>query len=84
MSGDGKDDITIPVLFLFHKEGHELLDAMEKSKDLLVYLGHKAKQPGSFLLETNDSETLKSQPYRLLVERNHGVVLTLGSNNHKV
>jgi len=52
MSGDGKDDITIPMLFLFHKEGHQLIEALDKRKHLLVYLGDKAKQPGRFLIGT--------------------------------
>lgn len=43
MSGDGKDDISIPLVFIFRSEGLKLLSQLEEKSDLLVYLGHYAK-----------------------------------------
>lgn len=36
MSGDGKDDVTIPVVFLFSVDGVTLKQALEKNPDLEV------------------------------------------------
>ncbi|KAM8930931.1 ER degradation-enhancing alpha-mannosidase-like protein 3 isoform 2-T2 [Pelodytes ibericus] len=45
MAGDGKntDDITIPMLFLFSKEGNIILDAMREYLQVEVLLSDKAK-----------------------------------------
>lgn len=45
MAGDGKntDDITIPMLFLFSKEGNIILDAMREYLEVEVLLSDKAK-----------------------------------------
>nr|XP_033772037.1 ER degradation-enhancing alpha-mannosidase-like protein 3 isoform X2 [Geotrypetes seraphini] len=45
MAGDGKntDDVTIPMLFLFNKEGKILLDAIKEFKEVEVLLSDKAK-----------------------------------------
>ena len=31
MSGDGKNDVTIPAVFLFHEDASELMKAVEKN-----------------------------------------------------
>lgn len=36
MSGDGKDDVGIPVVFLFEKEGKQLVKAMEEDSEMKV------------------------------------------------
>ncbi|XP_072421646.1 ER degradation-enhancing alpha-mannosidase-like protein 3 isoform X1 [Chiloscyllium punctatum] len=48
MAGDGDNasDITIPLLFLFHKEGSILLDALNANQNVDVLLIDKAKQLG--------------------------------------
>ncbi|XP_020650757.3 ER degradation-enhancing alpha-mannosidase-like protein 3 isoform X3 [Pogona vitticeps] len=45
MAGDGKntDDITIPMLFLFSKEGSIILDAINEYEEVEVLLSDKAK-----------------------------------------
>ncbi|XP_069593369.1 ER degradation-enhancing alpha-mannosidase-like protein 3 isoform X2 [Ranitomeya imitator] len=45
MAGDGKntDDISIPMLFLFSKEGNIILDAVHEYKEVEVLLSDKAK-----------------------------------------
>uniref|UniRef100_A0A2D4HGB7 Uncharacterized protein n=1 Tax=Micrurus lemniscatus lemniscatus TaxID=129467 RepID=A0A2D4HGB7_MICLE len=45
MAGDGKntDDITIPMLFLFNKEGNIILDAIQSYEGVEVLLSDKAK-----------------------------------------
>lgn len=46
MSGDGKQDVQIPMVFLFHKEGTELLEALERNPDMEVVLTYKAIPKG--------------------------------------
>jgi len=48
MAGDGKntDDITIPMLFLFNKEGSIILDAIREYEAVEVLLSDKAKDRG--------------------------------------
>lgn len=48
MAGDGKDtdDITIPMLFLFSKEGGIILDAIREYEEVEVLLSDKAKDRG--------------------------------------
>lgn len=48
MAGDGKDtdDIKIPMLFLFSKEGSIILDAMREYEEVEVLLSDKAKDRG--------------------------------------
>ncbi|XP_039533036.1 ER degradation-enhancing alpha-mannosidase-like protein 3 isoform X3 [Pimephales promelas] len=45
MAGDGRstDDVTLPLLFLFHKEGNILLEALKEYKEVEVLLGDKAR-----------------------------------------
>uniref|UniRef100_A0A3P8UY28 alpha-1,2-Mannosidase n=1 Tax=Cynoglossus semilaevis TaxID=244447 RepID=A0A3P8UY28_CYNSE len=45
MAGDGRstEDITLPLLFLFHKEGNILLEALKEHKEVEVLLSDKAK-----------------------------------------
>lgn len=48
MAGDGKDtdDIKIPMLFLFSKEGSIILDAIREYEEVEVLLSDKAKDRG--------------------------------------
>lgn len=48
MAGDGKDtdDIKIPMLFLFSKEGSIILDAIRGYEEVEVLLSDKAKDRG--------------------------------------
>jgi hypothetical protein len=41
MSGDGTDDVKIPVVFLFKKEADELLAALTENSDLEVSISKK-------------------------------------------
>lgn len=56
MAGDGRstDDITLPLLFLFHKEGNILLEALKEYREVEVLLSDKARDRGATLL-TNSS-----------------------------
>uniref|UniRef100_A0A3Q3RFB4 alpha-1,2-Mannosidase n=1 Tax=Mastacembelus armatus TaxID=205130 RepID=A0A3Q3RFB4_9TELE len=52
MAGDGRstDDITLPLLFLFHKEGSILLEALKEYREVEVLLSDKARDRGVTLL----------------------------------
>ncbi|KAG9343451.1 hypothetical protein JZ751_013615, partial [Albula glossodonta] len=45
MAGDGRstDDVTLPLLFLFHKEGNILLEALREYREVEVLLSDKAR-----------------------------------------
>lgn len=60
MAGDGKstDDISIPMLFLFMKEGKIILDALLEYKEVEVLLSNKAKDRG---METESMEQKTSE-----------------------
>lgn len=47
MSGDNNDDVHIPMLFLFHKEGHALIDAWKDHTGLQVMMTDKVMVFGS-------------------------------------
>lgn len=51
MAGDGRntDDITLPLLFLFHKEGNILLEALKEYSEVEVLLSDKARDRGATL-----------------------------------
>uniref|UniRef100_A0A7N6BH12 alpha-1,2-Mannosidase n=1 Tax=Anabas testudineus TaxID=64144 RepID=A0A7N6BH12_ANATE len=48
MAGDGRntDDVTLPLLFLFHKEGNILLEALKEYREVEVLLSDKARDRG--------------------------------------
>uniref|UniRef100_A0A4W4GIE2 alpha-1,2-Mannosidase n=1 Tax=Electrophorus electricus TaxID=8005 RepID=A0A4W4GIE2_ELEEL len=48
MAGDGRstDDVTLPLLFLFHKEGSILLQALKEHREVEVLLSEKARDRG--------------------------------------
>lgn len=50
MAGDGRstDDIGLPLLFLFHKEGNILLEALKEYREVEVLLSDKARDRGWF------------------------------------
>lgn len=47
MSGDGKLDVRIPSIFLFTKEGNDLLWEMQNDKELIAFIGDNLKKPKS-------------------------------------
>ncbi|CAL8308919.1 unnamed protein product [Lota lota] len=49
MAGDGRstDDVHIPILFLFHKEGNILLEALKEYREVEVLLSDKARDRAS-------------------------------------
>ncbi len=57
MSGDGNDDITIPMLFLFSVDGKTLLRAMVAKEDLEVTMAEVEGEPGQSC-PTNDIRTM--------------------------
>uniref|UniRef100_A0A672LGA1 alpha-1,2-Mannosidase n=1 Tax=Sinocyclocheilus grahami TaxID=75366 RepID=A0A672LGA1_SINGR len=66
MAGDGRntDDVTLPLLFLFHKEGNILLEALKEYREVEVLLSDKARDrdhtsPAS--LEPVDQSQLTTQ-----------------------
>ncbi len=46
MSGDGNDDVKIPMVFLFYQEGLQLKAAMTEVPGLKVFLGFKELSMG--------------------------------------
>lgn len=50
MSGDGNDDVNIPVVFLFEKDAAKLLLALTKDLQMKVTLGYRKSSPGKSLL----------------------------------
>ncbi len=54
MAGDGRntDDVTFPLLFLFHKEGNILLEALKEYREVEVLLSDKARDRGETLSKT--------------------------------
>ena len=54
MAGDGRstDDVTLPLLFLFHKEGNILLEALKEHREVEVLLSEKARDRGETVEET--------------------------------
>lgn len=55
MAGDGRstDDIGLPLLFLFHKEGNILLEALKEYREVEVLLSDKARDRGTQFLLTS-------------------------------
>lgn len=47
MSGDGQSDVTIPIVFLFFKEGQRLLEAAYEYPELQVLLTYTPKNNGT-------------------------------------
>ncbi|XP_078417553.1 ER degradation-enhancing alpha-mannosidase-like protein 3 isoform X2 [Cetorhinus maximus] len=64
MAGDGRstDDVTIPMLFLFNKEGNIILNAMQEYQQVEVLLSDKAKDRnlGMEDSEQNSEDDLQS------------------------
>lgn len=46
MSGDGTDDVRIPSVFLFSKEGNELIWSLRSNPDLVVFMGDASPHLG--------------------------------------
>ncbi|CAL8396104.1 unnamed protein product [Boreogadus saida] len=65
MAGDGRstDDVHVPILFLFHKEGNILLRALKEYREVEVLLSDKARDRGAALPEeVNNCVTHKTTP----------------------
>ncbi|XP_029110542.1 ER degradation-enhancing alpha-mannosidase-like protein 3 isoform X2 [Scleropages formosus] len=58
MAGDGRntDDVTLPLLFLFHKEGNILLEALREYKEVEVLLSDKARDRGGDMLDEEEED----------------------------
>lgn len=59
MSGDGKDDVNIPLIFLFEKEGQELLELQSKHSDLQILIAYSPRSTES-VLKTAASESIQT------------------------
>ena len=47
MSGDGKNDVQIPLVFLFNRQGNQLKEALRETPDgLRIYMGVKPMSMG--------------------------------------
>ncbi|XP_051480350.1 ER degradation-enhancing alpha-mannosidase-like protein 3 isoform X2 [Apus apus] len=70
MAGDGKntDDITIPMLFLFNKEGNIILDAIREYEAVEVLLSDKAKDRATIFkdleMETMDQKLSENDSHK--------------------
>uniref|UniRef100_A0A8I3VZN4 alpha-1,2-Mannosidase n=1 Tax=Callithrix jacchus TaxID=9483 RepID=A0A8I3VZN4_CALJA len=64
MAGDGKDtdDIKIPMLFLFSKEGSIILDAIREYEEVEVLLSDKAKDRAAILKDPEMENEEQSSP----------------------
>ncbi|CAN9500522.1 unnamed protein product [Ophioblennius macclurei] len=64
MAGDGRntDDVTLPLLFLFHKEGNILLEALKEYREVEVLLSDKARDRGVDVQEPEDCTTEATTP----------------------
>ncbi|XP_060788538.1 ER degradation-enhancing alpha-mannosidase-like protein 3 [Neoarius graeffei] len=58
MAGDGRstDDVILPLLFLFHKEGNILLEALKEHQEVEVLLSEKARDRGGDEKEEGEEE----------------------------
>ena len=52
MSGDGKNDITIPMVFMFSAEARTLRDMLNEHAGLVIYVGEKAKKSGEMKIQS--------------------------------
>jgi len=50
MSGDGSQDVKIPMVFLFYTEGHNLFQVLMANPETEVLLAHTRKSEGKRLL----------------------------------
>ncbi|MEQ2306025.1 ER degradation-enhancing alpha-mannosidase-like protein 3 [Ameca splendens] len=69
MAGDGRstDDVTLPLLFLFHKEGNILLEALKEYREVEVLLSDKARDRAAIfkvvdVQEEEDCQTEATTP----------------------
>uniref|UniRef100_A0A8C5MFU3 alpha-1,2-Mannosidase n=1 Tax=Leptobrachium leishanense TaxID=445787 RepID=A0A8C5MFU3_9ANUR len=79
MAGDGKntDDITIPMLFLFSKEGNIILDAMREYREVEVLMSDKARdrdlEGESGEQRASENESQKQIPEETSIPQDHMV-----------
>uniref|UniRef100_A0A4W5Q624 alpha-1,2-Mannosidase n=1 Tax=Hucho hucho TaxID=62062 RepID=A0A4W5Q624_9TELE len=62
MAGDGRntDDVTLPLLFLFYKEGNILLEALKEYREVEVLLSDKARDRGGEVQEEDQTSPTSS------------------------
>ncbi|XP_041646805.1 ER degradation-enhancing alpha-mannosidase-like protein 3 isoform X2 [Cheilinus undulatus] len=62
MAGDGRntEDITLPILFLFHKEGNILLEALKEYREVEVLLSDKARDRGVVVPEAKEDRVTEA------------------------
>ncbi|XP_038858382.1 ER degradation-enhancing alpha-mannosidase-like protein 3 isoform X2 [Salvelinus namaycush] len=62
MAGDGRntDDVTLPLLFLFYKEGNILLEALKEYREVEVLLSDKARDRGGDAHEEDQTSPASS------------------------
>ncbi|XP_071010167.1 ER degradation-enhancing alpha-mannosidase-like protein 3 isoform X2 [Oncorhynchus clarkii lewisi] len=90
MAGDGRntDDVTLPLLFLFYKEGNILLEALKEYREVEVLLSDKARDrasifkgkplPGILLESSGDAqEEDQTSPTSATLDRSHGSTVEL-------
>ncbi|OWF50523.1 ER degradation-enhancing alpha-mannosidase-like protein 3 [Mizuhopecten yessoensis] len=74
MSGDGQQDVEIPLVFLFHKEGQTILKLLEEFPNLEVLLGER---------EMNAEAFLPKEPQSLIEQNLEANGPTCGGNTAK-
>ncbi|XP_055717463.1 ER degradation-enhancing alpha-mannosidase-like protein 3 isoform X2 [Salvelinus fontinalis] len=64
MAGDGRntDDVTLPLLFLFYKEGNILLEALKEYREVEVLLSDKARDRASIFKGGDAHEEDQTSP----------------------
>uniref|UniRef100_A0A673GWM5 alpha-1,2-Mannosidase n=1 Tax=Sinocyclocheilus rhinocerous TaxID=307959 RepID=A0A673GWM5_9TELE len=73
MAGDGRntDDVTLPLLFLFHKEGNILLEALKEYREVEVLLSDKARDRGETLSKTDKYPSSMGFPSCIMLQRSY-------------
>ena len=82
MAGDGRstDDITLPLLFLFHKEGNILLEALKEYRDVEGLLSDKARDRGWTFTHLYVSLILQRSPIAPLACLSENVIISMCSS----
>ncbi|XP_015425443.1 PREDICTED: ER degradation-enhancing alpha-mannosidase-like protein 3 isoform X3 [Myotis davidii] len=82
MAGDGKDtdDIKIPMLFLFSKEGSIILDAIREYEEVEVLLSDKAKDRAAILKDPETENESQNQSAEQTTPGSQEVDLVAGAS----
>ncbi|KAE8294278.1 ER degradation-enhancing alpha-mannosidase-like protein 3 [Larimichthys crocea] len=92
MAGDGRstDDITLPLLFLFHKEGNILLEALKEYREVEVLLSDKARDRGVDVQEAEEGCVTEAvtptsfEPVRPVADEHGGARRTGSGGGHSI